>query len=250
MKNSVDFDREVKRLTDYYLEFVSRGEVNSWKGFAKLLGVDPSTLSGAKNGNPKYLTTPFIEKVTFICEKMLQQKQNGATAINSPLAIVVNGDGNNIRQPEEQSQPEELLQPQSATALVPTIPYRAYTAIGLDLRTFKDNPGEQLHYSPVIASLGQTDYHCFVNSDAMKPYLHPNDVLALKMVPEDSPVVNGEIYIINTKSLGLLTRFVYDDNDHYLLKAAPEQDRYTDIRIPKSDVFVLLRIIGLMRTNI
>lgn len=233
-------------LIEAYSTLRAAKVIKTWKDFAELLQLNPKSLSQAKNGNEAYLTDNLINTVLNVVAKA----QRGATAINSPLAIVVNGDGNNIRQPEEQSQPEELLQPQPATALVPTIPYRAYTAIGLDLRTFKDNPGEQLHYSPVIASLGQTDYHCFVNSDAMKPYLHPNDVLALKMVPEDSPVVNGEIYIINTKSLGLLTRFVYDDNDHYLLKAAPEQDRYTDIRIPKSDVFVLLRIIGLMRTNI
>jgi hypothetical protein len=57
----------------------------------------------------------------------------------------------------------------------------------------------------------------------------------LKPFAEDSEIIDGEIYGIETKARGILIRFLYDDGDYYLTR--PKNTReFGDIRILKTDV--------------
>ncbi len=135
-------------------------------------------------------------------------------------------------------------------SLVPTIPYNVYKETDVDIQEMIANPPQPLHKSPAVAQFPQTDCHYFVNSDAMIPHLHPNDVLALKKIHEDAQVINGEICVINSRYNGLIARYVYDDGEYLILKASETQSRYTDMRLHKNNIFGVYRILGLIRTNI
>ena len=102
--------------------------------------------------------------------------------------------------------------------------------------------------SPIVMQFPGTDCYYFVNSEDMSPNLRTNDLLCLSRLPAEAKVTNGDICIINTKFQGILERFVYDDGDALILKAA--QSRWTDMRIPKEEIFNIFRILGGIRTNI
>lgn len=139
---------------------------------------------------------------------------------------------------------------QNNIRMVPTIPYTVYKETEVDIMELLNNPDEEFHKSPAISQFPFTDCHYFVNSDAMIPHLHPNDVLALKKINDEANVINGEICVINSRYNGLIARFVYDEGDYLLLKASDAQTRFTDMRLHKDDIYGVYRILGLIRTNI
>ena len=180
-------------------------------------------MSSATSGDPRYLTDSLMSK-----------------------AMAVANEYNNTTTSSNQDKSYDV----PSINLVPTIPYKAYKEIGVDLNEYIQSQSPDLHMSPAVAQFAKTDCHYFVGSDAMLPHLHQSDVLALKRMPEEAQVINGEIYVVNSKYNGLIARFVYDDGDHIILKASEHQTRYTPMRLPKEDIFGLYRVLGLIRTNI
>lgn len=80
-----------------------------------------------------------------------------------------------------------------------------------------------------------------MNNNAMASALYQGEFVFLKPFAEDSEIIDGEIYGIETKERGILIRFLYDDGDYYL--ARPKNTReFGDIRIPKSKVVELYHI--------
>lgn len=219
--------------TQYIIEAFNilrtRRVVKTWTELADLIGVNRSSLSSAKNGKPGYVTDSMVARV----EGLLKESE---TRLQEPA--------NNFIQEDV---PVGGMRYESH--LVPTLPYKIYKAVGVNVREYIHNPDVPLHMTPAIAQFSKTDCHYFVGTDAMQPYLHQSDLLALQRV-NDGSVVNGEVYVINSKFNGLLARFVYDEGDTLLLKASPAQDRYTPMRVEKSEVYDLYRVLGLVRTNI
>lgn len=85
---------------------------------------------------------------------------------------------------------------------------------------------------------------CLIQMDnnAMAHALHQGDILFLKPFAEDSEIIDGEIYGIETKARGILIRFLYDDGDYYLTR--PKNTReFGDIRILKTDVIKKYHIV-------
>lgn len=78
---------------------------------------------------------------------------------------------------------------------------------------------------------------CIIQMDnnAMAPALYQNELVFLKPFAEDSEIIDGEIYGIETKARGILIRFLYNEDSHYLTR--PKNTReFGDIRIPKDKV--------------
>jgi hypothetical protein len=74
-----------------------------------------------------------------------------------------------------------------------------------------------------------------MDNNAMAPALYQNEFIFLKPFANDSEIIDGEIYGIETKARGILIRFLYDDGDCYLTR--PKNTReFGDIRIPKDKV--------------
>ncbi|MBO7343653.1 MAG: hypothetical protein J6U45_06445 [Alistipes sp.] len=74
-----------------------------------------------------------------------------------------------------------------------------------------------------------------MDNNAMAPALYQNEFIFLKPFSNDSEIIDGEIYGIETKARGILIRFLYDDGDCYLTR--PKNTReFGDIRIPKDKV--------------
>lgn len=194
--------------------------IRTWKEFADLLGVNKNGLSEAKNGNERSLTDNLIEKV----QAVMNDKYGQGTPSVAP-------------------QPSSA---QYAPSLVPTIPFKVYNETGVDLQEYIVK--NVVPMGPAIAQFATTDLHMFVSNDEMKPHLRSGDVLSLKRVSEEAPIVNGEIYVINSYYLGLTVRFVFDRGTHYELKSSNEW--YEPFNLPKEQVFGIYRILGLVRTNI
>ncbi len=225
-------------LAESYSALKKQGIIKTWKDFAALLDVNATCLSAAKNGQEAYLTDSLISKVESLMDsyKVSTRNINITNSPNSPVAT------NHSR--IEYHQNTEA--PQYAPDLVPTIPFKVYNETGINLQEYVQN--NPVPKGPAIAQFATTDLHMFVSNDEMKPHLRSGDVLSLKRVEQKAPIVNGEIYVVNSHYLGLTVRFLFDRGTHYELKSS--NDWFEPFNIPKEQVFGIYRILGLVRTNL
>ena len=244
---STTLDDKYDILVSAFKALKQAGVVKTWTDFATILDVNRSVLSSAKNKDEKYLTDNLIEKVMeYMAEYNNDNKEQKVSVVGSPHTQVVAGNNYGVMNNNEEGKMDTT--PQLVTRYAPTIPIKAYRAVNFDVMEYFRTTSEYIHLTPVIAQFPATDCFYFVNSNDMSPNLMTNDLLCLTRLPDDARVTNGDICIINTKYQGILERFVYDEGDHILLKST--QPRWTDMRIPKEEVYSIFRILGGIRTNI
>ncbi len=224
------------------------GIFSKWYQLAELLSLSANTISGAKNKNEDYLTSNLLVRLEDALANYKEQKERSISITNSPGSNVINGDHNNMEVSRQDENISALAQPYTNMRLVPTIPIHAYRAVNFDVMQYFRETSDELRLSPIVMQFPGTDCYYFVNSEDMSPNLRTNDLLCLSRIPDEAKVTNGDICIINTKYQGILERFVYDDGDALILKST--QPRWTDMRIPKEEIFSIFRILGGIRTNI
>lgn len=234
----MDFNEKMRIFDDSFASLRARGIVKTYQDFANILDVSKNSISAAKNGNETYLTDNLISKIQGLMRQYeTSQYVDGYGEHREKTSI--------LRDSHEVSTMGAI---NPTMRYVPTIPIHAYRAINFDVMEYFRTSQEDLHLSPIVLQFPGTDCYYFVNSDDMSPNLRTNDLLCLSRLPQDAKVTNGDICILNTKFQGILERFVYDDGDALVLKST--QPRWTDMRIPKEEIFNIFRILGGIRTNI
>lgn len=218
------FEERVRLLNNTYKTFKRAGVIKTWTEFAEILPTNRQVLSAAKNGNEKYLTDNLMEKCLDALESLEKRESEEQPAI-----------------PHSHSHGDSHL--------VPVIPYKLYNETGVDILKYISDPeSSDVQRSKAIAQFASTSCYYFVNTSAMQPHFFPSDLLALKEVNKNAPIVNGESYLINTYDLGIILRFVYDRGDELELRS--NTDRYESFLIKKESIVNIFRVIGLIRTNI
>lgn len=217
------------KLIAIYDELIEHGVITNRKDFAELIGTNYNCLTQAMNGSERYLTESLLNKA----------RVAKANTIPPDLAPVPASSG---------VKASPLSLPGETIRYVPTIPIHAYRAINFDVMEYFRSTRDKLQMAPIVMQFPGTDCYYFVNSEDMSPNLRTNDLLCLSRLPDDAKVTNGDLCIINTRYQGILERFVYDEGDHLLLKSS--QPRWTDMRVPKDEIFSVFRILGGIRTNI
>lgn len=222
----------------YHKVFKTQEELGS------LLGYSRGAINKALNGKEEYLTQDLIDAITrYVSE---YSKKNEASSASGVAVGTNNGTITQNNGVSHQGDQPHAYAHENTHALVPTIPYKVYNETGINLMEYvHTNPVPK---GPAIAQFAQTDLHMFVANDEMKPHLRAGDVLSLKQVPQGAPIINGEIYVINSQYLGVTIRYVYDRGEYLELKSS--NDWYEPFTIPRDQVFGIFRILGLVRTNI
>lgn len=227
----MELSDKLNYIMESYNTLRARSVVKTWSDLASILGVNRTCLSAAKQGDEKYLTDSLISKIQGL---MKEYDRSVVTA--------------DVSQDGREGRISAMAAPYQNMRCIPTIPIHAYRAVNFDVMEYFNETHDDLKMSPIIMQFPGTDCYYFVNSEDMSPNLRTNDLLCLSRLPAEAKVTNGDICIINTKFQGILERFVYDDGDALILKAA--QPRWTDMRIPKEEIFNIFRILGGIRTNI
>lgn len=243
MSKFMEIEQKTRIIKDSFETLRARRIVKTQGDFAELLGISAKSLSAAKNGVDGYCTDSLISKI----QGLMKEYDRSVSVTNSPGSNVVNGDNNNVEFSGEKKM-SAFASPYHNMRCVPTIPIHAYRAVNFDVMEYFKQTHDDLRMSPIVMQFPGTDCYYFVNSEDMSPNLRTNDLLCLSRLPDEAKVTNGDICIVNTKFQGILERFVYDDGDCLILKAA--QPRWTDMRIPKEEIFNIFRILGGIRTNI
>lgn len=239
--NSTNNPNKQQILNDAYNTLRIAGIIKTWKDFAELLDINKTCLSAAKNGQEQYLTDSLISKVTTLMDFYKESK--GIQISHSNIAT----DHSQITVESKDKEKESNVQ----LEMVPVIPQNLYKETDVNILEYVTDEDSDVQMSPAVHQFPSTTCYYQVVTSAMYPHFHQGDILALKKLDRTAPIVNGEVYAIDTVNLGILVRFAYDRGDRIEMRSTPESEkRFETFFIDKKDIFTIFRVVGLLRTNI
>lgn len=132
---------------------------------------------------------------------------------------------------------------------IPVIPAWMFRAPHVDVynAVMSDSTIETL---PAVPHFAPHELFARCPGDAMAPRLRRGHLMALTRLSEDAPIINGEIYVVNTKSQGIIVRRIRDNRDGTWTCTPCDLDHFQPFDIDRSDVFAVFRIVGVLITNL
>ena len=142
--------------------------------------------------------------------------------------------------------PNTTLTPYDKDELIPIVPRDVARMPNLCIWEYMKNTPD-VDQAPKVHQFPRYDFYFQCVTDAMKPEIMAGDLLGIRMHNKSATLVNGEAYVIDTKSAGMLVRMLEEKEDGYL--ATAHNDRYKDTFFPRSEVLTIFTIVGLLRVK-
>lgn len=131
---------------------------------------------------------------------------------------------------------------------IPVIPARLFRAPDINIYNYVMN-SENIDKLPPVPHFQKHDMFATCPGDAMSPRICRGYLLALRRIPEGSTIINGEIYVVDTKSSGMFLRRIVDQGDSLRFIAENQAD-FPDFELPHDDIFNIFRVVGALIPNI
>ena len=131
---------------------------------------------------------------------------------------------------------------------IPVIPARLFRAPEIDTYEYVMN-SPSVERLPPVPHFQKHDLFATCPGDAMAPRICRGYLLALRRMPEGSTIINGEIYVVGTRSHGMFLRRIVD-NGEGLTFIAENQSDFPDFDLPYSDVMNVFRVVGVLIPNL
>lgn len=133
-------------------------------------------------------------------------------------------------------------------AVRPIVPVELYKKPNTDIyNEIVEKPSSGIEYAQYFRSFSDFCMYMRVQGDSMSPNFLRGDLLALSLL-KATYILNGTIYVLDTKSYGLVLRVVIDRGDIYECHVIGDETRYAPFSVPKADVIRIYQVMGLIRT--
>lgn len=131
---------------------------------------------------------------------------------------------------------------------IPVVPARLFRAPDINIYEYVMN-SSSVERLPPVPHFQKHDLFATCPGDAMSPRICRGYLLALRKMPVDSTIINGEIYVIDTISQGMFLRKIVD-NGQNLTFISENQNDFPDFELPYNDVINIFRVVGVLIPNI
>ena len=131
---------------------------------------------------------------------------------------------------------------------IPVVPARLFRAPEIDIYEYVIN-STTVEKLPPVPHFQKHELFATCPGDAMAPRICRGYLLALRRMPEDTPIINGEIYVVDTKSLGMFLRRIVDNGDTVTFIAENQAD-FPDFELPHTDITNIFRVVGVLIPNL
>ena len=131
---------------------------------------------------------------------------------------------------------------------IPVIPARLFRAPEINIYEYVMN-SPNVERLPPVPHFQKHDLFATCPGDAMAPRICRGYLLALRRMPIDSTIINGEIYVIDTVSQGMFLRRIID-NGEGLTFISENQTDFPDFSLPYDEVINIFRVVGVLITNL
>lgn len=124
----------------------------------------------------------------------------------------------------------------------PRIPMDA--AVGSLTATADSFTMDNYEQLPVVKAFTRYDFTIFVTGDSMVPEYNSGDELACLYIKDTKFVQWNRTHVLDT-SQGIIAKRIIDAGTHILCKS--DNTEYPDFRIPKTEVYNIALVVGLIR---
>ena len=134
---------------------------------------------------------------------------------------------------------------------IPVVPARLFRAPDINTYEYVMN-STSVDRLPPVPHFQKHDMFATCPGDAMSPKIRRGYLLALRKIPRDSTIINGEIYVVDTQSSGMFLRKIIDNGPEvgtFTFVAENQQD-FPDFDLPHEDIINVFRVVGVLITNI
>lgn len=131
---------------------------------------------------------------------------------------------------------------------IPVVPARLFRAPELDIYEYVTNSAS-VEMLPPVPHFQKHDIFATCPGDAMAPRLCRGYLMALRRIPKETPIVNGEIYVVDTYSSGMFLRKIIDNGKGFTFIAENQAD-FPDFELPYEDIINVFRVVGVLINNI
>lgn len=101
--------------------------------------------------------------------------------------------------------------------------------------------------APKIHQFPRYDFYFQCVTSAMEPEILAGDLLGIRRFKPVAPLINGEAYVFDTKSSGMLIRMLEETEEGYI--ATAHNERFKKTFFPKSEILNIFTIVGLVRVK-
>ncbi len=131
---------------------------------------------------------------------------------------------------------------------IPVIPSSLFRVPEIDIYEYvTSNPS--MDRLPPVPHFQPHDVFASCPGDAMAPRLYRGYLMALRKMPNDTPIINGEIYAVDTKSNGMFVRRLVQNEDT-LTFIAENKENFPDFELPYTDIISIFRVVGVLIANV
>ena len=134
---------------------------------------------------------------------------------------------------------------------IPVVPARLFRAPDINTYEYVMN-SSSVDRLPPVPHFQKHDMFATCPGDAMAPRIRRGYLLALRRMPEGSTIINGEVYVVDTRSSGMFLRKIVDNGPEAgtLTFIAENQHEFPDFELPHEDIINVFRVFGVLITNI
>ncbi len=131
---------------------------------------------------------------------------------------------------------------------IPLVPARLFRVPEIDIYEYVTN-SPNVDRLPPVPHFQKHDLFARCPGDAMSPRIRRGYLLALRKVELDTPIINGEIYCVDTKSNGMFVRKVTDNGDTLTFTAENTKD-FPNFDLPREEILNIFRVVGILISNV
>ncbi len=131
---------------------------------------------------------------------------------------------------------------------IPVIPARLFRAPEINIYEYVVN-STSVDRLPPVPHFQKHDLFATCPGDAMAPRICRGYLIALRRMPKDATIVNGEVYVVDTMTNGMFLRKIVDTGEG-LRFIAENQKEFPDFELPYSEIINVFRVVGVLIANI
>lgn len=269
---------QLERINRAFLQLRCEGVVKTQKDLANKINMPAPNLSKALKGDKMYFTDGFVLRFTNAFDNIINRSwlltgegpmlaseaQQQASIDNEKgevLKVPIHGAAtqNNTNSPhsvmfaqnvsvQNKNTANDVEVETIAEGYHPVIPLALTKKPNIDvLATLRNEKMQGVEYLNCASLFADVDAFFRVEDEAMSPYFQKSDLVALCELQKGAFIINGNAYVVDTKSNGLIFRILIEKEQNLECHALGNTDRYVTFLIPKEQIYRIFKVMGIIR---
>ncbi len=131
---------------------------------------------------------------------------------------------------------------------IPLIPTKLFRVPEIDIYEYVTN-SPNVDRIPPVPHFQKHDLFARCPGDAMAPRIQRGYLMAMRKLEPDTPIINGEIYCVDTRSNGMFVRKTIDNGDTMTF-IAENSEGFPNFDLPRTEILNIFRVVGILITNV